>query len=112
MALPKSFPLAAAAALAVLAGAGQALAQGAQSSSVPVTVFDPWLEPYTAYGRSVAGGAVIVFEPGPLAHLMPHAAPIAPASGFAGTMPWVVSGTEPTEAKVRDIGGIYVIGTE
>ena len=42
------------------------MAQDTQASPVPVTVFDPGFEPYTAYGRAEAGGAVIVFDSAPL----------------------------------------------
>ena len=51
---------------AVIAGGGPASGQGTPPSSVPVTVYDGWLEPYTSYGRAEAGGAVIVFDQAPL----------------------------------------------
>ena len=50
----------------VLALGGPAAAQGTAPSSVPVTVYDGWMEPYTSYGRAQAGGAVIVFDQAPL----------------------------------------------
>ena len=50
----------------VIATADPAAAQGTTTPSVPVTVYDAWMEPYTSYGRAQAGGAVIIFDQAPL----------------------------------------------
>jgi len=73
----REFAGAAAVLLAVLGGGTCAVAQETQSPPVSVTVYDSWFEPYTAYGRSEAGGAVIVFDQPAVRPATPPPAPLS-----------------------------------
>jgi len=61
-----------------MAATSAAMAQETQAATVPVTVFNPGFEPYTAYGRAEAGGAVIVFDRMTPAPLRKAPKPVAP----------------------------------
>ena len=108
MALHTSLAWAIAALGTVLGAGGPAAAQGTAAPSVPVTVYDAWMEPYTSYGRAQAGGAVIVFDQAPLGPETGRPAVIAP--GFDAALPGPVSGPIPGPVPAPAPAPVTVIG--